>query len=49
MELVWQEGIETMVTLVPQADMGDAAYLPVGKQSLAIEEYTVTCQSLKVR
>ncbi len=48
LKLVWQEGIETMVSLVPQQDMADSAYLPVAKQCLAVEEFTITCQSLKV-
>ena len=48
LNLVWQEGIETMASLVGVADMTDGGYVPEGKGSLDIGDFTVTVQSMKV-
>jgi hypothetical protein len=28
-ELIWQEGVELAVSVIPQAEMGDSFYLPL--------------------
>ena len=49
LELVWQEGIETMVSLVPVLDMGEGNYVPVGKDPVVSGDFAVTLRSNKVR
>jgi len=47
LELVWQEGIETMVSLVPVLDMGEGNYVPVGKDPVVSGDFAVTLRSNK--
>ncbi len=35
-ELIWQEGVELAVSVIPQAEMGDSFYLPLTRSKLLI-------------
>jgi hypothetical protein len=37
-ELIWQEGVELAVSVIPQAEMGDSFYLPLTR-SVHILDY----------
>jgi hypothetical protein len=39
-ELIWQEGVELAISVIPQAEMGDSFYLPLTR-SVHILDYQV--------
>lgn len=45
--MVWQDGVETMVCLVMDQELGDAVYIPVDKNSIVLDRFTITLQSCK--
>ena len=46
--MIWQEGTETVVSLVTDQDMGDGGYLPLEKnRSMKEGKFSVTVQSIK--
>lgn len=46
-QLVWQEGVELAVSVIPQAEMGDSFYLPLTREALHCGEFILSLQSLK--
>jgi protein tyrosine phosphatase len=46
--LIWQEGLETVVSLVPVQDMAEGVYIPQGKESLTVGDFVISLQSVKV-
>ena len=48
LSLVWQEGIETVVSLVPCQDMEEGRFVPSDKDPLHIGTFVITQQSYKV-
>ena len=48
LEVVWQEGIQTMVSLVPSSDFGKGSYIPDNKEPLLVGDFSVTLKSIKV-
>ena len=46
--LIWQEGLETVVSLVPVQDMAEGVYIPQGKESLTVGDFVISVQSVKV-
>ena len=49
LSLVWQEGIETEVSLVPCQDMEEGRYVPSDKDPLHSGTFVITQQSYKVK
>ena len=49
LSLVWQEGVETMVSLIPDGDTEEVRYIPSNKEGLSVGDYTVSVLSTKVR
>ena len=50
LNMIWQQGVETVTSLVPVQDMSDGKYMPAlaSKEPFTIENFTIVCQSLKV-
>ena len=40
--MVWQEGVETLVCLSLDQELGEAAYLPKDETSIAVDGFTIT-------
>lgn len=49
LSMVWQEGIETILSMVPMPEMGEGTYVPLNKEPLHIGDYSISLKSFKVR
>lgn len=45
--MVWQEGVETMVCLVTDQELGQAVYIPRDKDTISVDGFTISVKSTK--
>jgi len=45
--MVWQEGVETMVCLVMDQELGQAVYIPRDKDTITVDGFTISVKSTK--